>query len=120
MANFEKAHAIVMAHEGGYANDPHDNGGETYKGIARKKHPFWPGWKLIDLYKSQINFPGMLDRDEVLQQLVLSFYKTFFWDVLKLDKITDEAIAAELYDTAVNMGYWDGRSLFANGIESIE
>jgi lysozyme family protein len=104
MANFEKAHAIVMSHEGGYANDPDDKGGETYKGIARRKHPFWPGWALIDLYRMHSRFPTTLDDDEALQLLVLSFFKTQFWDVLKLDKVNHQNIAAELYDTAVNMG----------------
>lgn len=39
MADFDKAHLEVMGNEGGYANNPVDAGGETYKGIARK---FWP------------------------------------------------------------------------------
>lgn len=35
MAKFEHALQLLLQHEGGYVNDPDDQGGETYKGIAR-------------------------------------------------------------------------------------
>jgi len=33
-----KSH-LTLAHVGGYVKDPHDAGGETYKGIARRFNP---------------------------------------------------------------------------------
>lgn len=38
----------ILEEEGGYVNDPDDQGGETYCGIARKHHPGWPGWQTVD------------------------------------------------------------------------
>jgi lysozyme family protein len=55
MAHFKTAYALTMGHEGIYSNNPKDRGGETYKGIARKFHPSWEGWKAIDRMK---NKPG--------------------------------------------------------------
>lgn len=116
MANFEQAHKIVMAHEGGYANDPDDNGGETYKGISRKNFPKWLGWVIVDVVKNETKknahffavpidaLNNALSQDEKLQYAVHSFYKNTFWDALSLDQVNNQAIALELYDTAVNMG----------------
>jgi lysozyme family protein len=110
MANFKVAYDKTSIIEGGYANDPADNGGETYKGIARKFWPAWKGWAIIDVIKrtqgkaaSIINKAGEVNRE--LQSLVLSFYKANFWDSMNLDKMKSQDIANELYDTGVNMGY---------------
>lgn len=106
MAKFQDAFAVVMVIEGGYANDPDDSGGETYKGISRNNFPAWEGWKIIDAIKSKK--PQQLDYclkiDATLQAAVLKFYKTNFWDVLGLDYVTNQPIATELFDTGVNMG----------------
>jgi lysozyme family protein len=113
VADFKTAFELVMRIEGGYANDPDDNGGETYKGISRKNFPGWPGWKTVDLIKSTHpkNLDAALEGSVLVQGLVLGFYKTIFWDCLNLDKITNQAIATELFDTSVNMGQGWG-SLF--------
>ena len=103
MADFKTAYKITMAHEGGYANNPADTGGETWKGIARKKHPGWPGWVLVDKAKNG-DFPANLHSVKGLQDMVESFYKSKFWDYLKLDQVNNQKIANELFDTAVNMG----------------
>lgn len=103
MADFKTAYNITMAHEGGYANNPADTGGETWKGIARKKHPDWPGWTLIDKAKHG-DFPANLNSVPNLQYFVEQFYKVKFWDYLKLDQINNQKIANELFDTSVNMG----------------
>ncbi len=41
----------TLKHEGGYANNPNDKGGETYRGIGRKANPNWKGWGFIDQVK---------------------------------------------------------------------
>ena len=53
MAKFSEAEKITCKNEGGYANNPSDNGGETYAGIARKFWPNWSGWAKIDAIKKQ-------------------------------------------------------------------
>ena len=104
MAEFDDAYAITSAHEGGYVNDPVDRGGETYRGIARVHHPDWRGWKRIDAQRRKEDFPKSLKSDRTLQANVKSFYKQAYWDRFQGDEIADQAIANELYDTAVNMG----------------
>lgn len=104
MAEFNEAYQITSAHEGGYVNDPVDRGGETYRGIARVHHPDWSGWKRVDTARRKAGFPNSLDRDRTLQNNVKAFYKAAYWDRFKGDDISDQAVANELYDTAVNMG----------------
>lgn len=104
MADFKIAFIKTMDHEKGYSNHPKDRGGETYRGIARKFHPTWKGWELIDSYKKSKNFEPLLDKDAYLQRLVEEFYKETFWDYLALDKVMNQVIATELFDTSVNMG----------------
>lgn len=109
MATFKTAYDVVKANEGGYANNPNDRGGETFKGIARKIFPDWAGWKIIDAIKRVVGTdPDAINRAAAnnpgLQPLVLDFFKTNFWDVLQLDQVNHQAIALELFDTGVNMG----------------
>jgi len=107
MAKFEPAYEKTLANEGGYSNDPNDRGGETWKGIARKMHPQWPGFVLIDEVRKNTNkdqFVRALSVDEELDQLVQDFYKAEFWDKLMLDKITSQDVANEIFDTAINQG----------------
>ena len=104
MANFEEAYYKTMGHEGGYVNDPHDAGGETYKGIARKYNGDWDGWSIIDSQKGSSYFPGCLDGDDDLQDNVHAFYKHRYWDVNKLDQVSSQTVGEEMFDTGVNMG----------------
>ena len=104
MANFEPAFQKTMGHEGGYSNDPVDQGGETYRGVARRFHPDWPGWKIIDSQKNNPNFPKILDGNADLQNHVKRFYKDTFWSRFQGDALPDQGLAEELFDTAVNMG----------------
>jgi lysozyme family protein len=104
MASFSTSYTITAKVEGGYANDPSDRGGETWRGIARKMHPGWIGWPIVDSLRQQASFPARLAQSVELQTAVLSFYKNEFWDALKLDYLEDQRVANELYDTAVNMG----------------
>jgi lysozyme family protein len=102
---FIKAYAITLSHEGLYANHPNDKGGETFKGIARKFHPKWKGWVIIDEYKTKPNFPQNLFKvSEAMDELTRRFYYEEFWLKMKLDKIGYQPILNELFDTGVNMG----------------
>lgn len=104
MANFKTAHSRVKVFEGGYANNPKDTGGETYKGVSRKANPRWAGWSIVDSYKSKSGFPKNLDSDTKLQNLVLDIYKKQYWDAIWGDKIKVQKVANDLYDMAVNAG----------------
>lgn len=104
MADFDQALAPVLAHEGGYVNDPDDLGGETYKGVARRFNASWSGWRRIDLAKRQRGFPASLARDRALQAAVREFYKQHYWDKFQGDDIPNQDVADELFDTGVNLG----------------
>lgn len=118
MADFNAAHKKVMGHEGGYALNPSDRGGETYKGIARKHHPKWGGWRYIDGTTGQMTKPPAygtpeyrrwvkyldmkLEEINALQTLVLSFYKDMFWK--RLGELEHQELATWVYDKDVNTG----------------
>jgi lysozyme family protein len=97
MADFSITYQKTSVFEGGYSNDPHDQGGETYKGISRKFHPDWSGWSILDLMNDKNT------KNSQLQSLVNSFYYNEFWKFLKCEKF-EQTIADELFDTAVNQG----------------
>ena len=104
MTDYNKAFdKIIPQYEGLYDNDPDDSGGETYRGIARSKHPEWQGWRLVDSYKSSSRFPKILEKDISLQNRVREFYKPEFWDKFKGDMLTQE-IAEEMFDQSINFG----------------
>lgn len=97
--------AVITRFEGGYVNDPDDPGGETYRGIARRGHPNWPGWSIVDAAKGRPDFPACLEKDASLQSIVRGFYKARYWDAFWGDALPD-AIAVELFDQAVHIGPW--------------
>ena len=104
MANYKSAILKVLLTEGGYANDPDDSGGETYKGIARNFWPRWSGWVIIDIAKKQHGYELALNRNMQLNDDVIAFYKVNFWDKVGGDFIKDQSIANNLVDAAVNEG----------------
>lgn len=108
MADFNQAYTKTMQAEGGYANHPSDRGGMTYKGIARKFNPGWPGWFTVDQALKQTGIASQINKllaaDLDLQARVNRFYKVAYWDVNRLDEFTSQSIANELFDTGVNMG----------------
>jgi lysozyme family protein len=110
MANYKQAIGKVLVSEGGYVNDPDDNGGETYKGISRKFWPEWLGWTIIDALRKESKFPkkpvtrNEIEIDNQLQYEVQMFYYHQFWIKVGGDQINDQLIADMLIDAAVNEG----------------
>jgi lysozyme family protein len=102
MADFVAAMKEVLGEEGTYSNHPEDNGGETYMGIARNRHPNWAGWVIIDGLRGNPNFPAVLDTIPQLHKLAWEFYTDEgFW---KYDKVESQQVARKLLDIGVNMG----------------
>ena len=95
MAEFNPAFEKMISDEGGYqlTNIPGDRGGMTYAGIARNANPDWAGWQFID----RKDFGGAT-------QLVREFYKVNFWDRIRGDNLTNQAIAETIFNFAVNTG----------------
>lgn len=102
MAEFLAAYKKTAATEGGYVNDPSDNGGETYGGISRKFHPEWEGWRILDTYKPLKT--GQIINDTRLESAVRTFYYRTYWQPINGNAMDDQAIAEKLYDIGVNRG----------------
>lgn len=106
MTNLHAALTDYFGHEGLYSNDPKDPGGETWMGIARKRHPGWRGWSLIDELRPRSHerqFVAKLTADLDLGEAVEDFYSNE-WRRLGLDKISSPAVAAELFEAGQNTG----------------
>jgi lysozyme family protein len=110
---FTKAMAHEVSSKGGYANIPHDRGGETYSGISRRWWPSLPIWPIIDEHKKHMAaFPSAkptlnerLNADSNLHEMVRDFYRDEFWKRPKLNQVAaiSADIAVEMFDTGVNM-----------------
>ncbi len=87
MADFNKAIGKTLAHEGGakFTDDPIDRGGATKYGISQRAYP-------------------NVDIRNLTEQQARDIYKRDYWDRVHADKITSQAIAENIFDTAVNMG----------------
>jgi lysozyme family protein len=118
MAKFNIAFQKMLSHEGGYANDPDDRGGETYKGIARSSHSDWPGWRIIDKYNANPALRSLLTKDIDLPQNVDQFYWTNFWFPLNADRIQNQSVADSIFDFGVNAGIQTGIRLAQAIIEA--
>lgn len=87
--NFEKAFERLILIEGGYSNHPYDPGGKTKYGITEstaRAHGYKGEIKDLDLCWAK------------------SIYKKSYWDINRLDDITDSNIQNEIFDTGVNCG----------------
>lgn len=117
MADFAVYFPLLLINEGGYVFDPHDPGGETWRGISRVFNPHWSGWVLVDAYKAKPDWPAdcrvaprnklataVLEKDATLANLVQSFYQAQYWDNLHLSSIKSQCIASQLCDIGVNSG----------------
>ncbi len=82
---FNKAFEELIGIEGGYVNDPTDRGGETKYGISKRSYPN------VDI------------RNLSLEQ-AKEIYYCDYWKKSGCDAILKYEIAAEIFDTAVNMG----------------
>ena len=52
------------------------------------------------------DFYKALSKNELLPDLVRSFYKRKFWDRLSLDGINNQGLCNEIFDISVNMGVY--------------
>lgn len=104
---FQKAMSFTLDIEKGYSNNPNDKGGETYCGIARKYHPSWEGWQIIDDIKEEYANTGAFPERALQERAypkVIPFYRDNFWKPLMLDKVHLINIAIKIFDMGVNLG----------------
>ena len=82
--NFDKFIERVLAHEGGYVNNPRDPGGETQWGISKRSYPN------VDIKR--------LTRDQAKE-----IYRLDFWLAAGCDRMPP-LVGFQLLDGAVNSG----------------
>ncbi len=106
MADFEIAYGETELFEGGSVNDPVDRRGETHRGAARRFHPDWEGWQIVDQYKKDYpdDFKRRINDDQRLVDLSRQLYREKFWDPIKGDEISNQQVANKVFDTGVNQG----------------
>lgn len=94
MAEFNKAIENTLAKEGGarFTSDPSDRGGATKYGISQSAYPD-------------------LDIRNLTEDQAREIYKRDYWDRIRGDEITSQAIAENLFDSCVNMGVRTGSRL---------
>lgn len=115
MALFELAKKETNGNEGGWANNPADAGGETYRGVARKFHPKLALWEYVDMAKEELGACTPENRQQwvrklnanlaqipALQAAIDTFYRAGYWDANRLTLITSQAVANWIYDHCVN------------------
>ena len=81
---FEEIIEIVLEHEGGYVNDPHDRGGETKYGIAKKFNPD-------------------VDIKNLTKEGAKEIYYEKYWKPSKADQVPDR-LKHIYFDMVVNFG----------------
>lgn len=117
MASMDKVFDIMLKLEfNSPANALHVNKtetGYTFMGIYQKAHPNLVMWKQIDetvkRHKKLSDASIELYSNKVLLEEVKMFYKKNFWDRMRLDDITDQHKANEMFVFGVNAGC--GRSV---------
>lgn len=96
-ALFSKAFDELIGIEGGYVNDPTDRGGETKYGISKR------------------SYPNEDIRGLTLQRAKEIYYKDF-WQKTGADRVYDDKISNELFDTGVNMGVGTATRFFQQAL----
>jgi lysozyme family protein len=82
---FEQAVEVVLAHEGGYVNNPADPGGETKHGISKRSYPH-------------------LDIQALTKEQAKEIYYRDWWAKYRYREIRDLAVGTKVFDLSVNMG----------------
>jgi lysozyme family protein len=90
--NFSRALKLVLAHEGGWADNPKDPGGATMKGVtlANFRRYVKPGATKDDLRK-------------ITDAQVATVYRRYYWDAVAGAELPD-GIDYAVFDFAVNSG----------------
>lgn len=90
--NFDKCFALVLAHEGGYVNDPRDPGGRTNLGVTQRAWEAFLNRSVTEAEMRKLTPPD-----------VKAFYKAMYWDRLKGDQLP-AGVDYAAFDLAVNSG----------------
>lgn len=90
--NFEACRGFTLAAEGGFTNNPHDNGGATNFGITLQTLQAWRGHPVI-----------VDDVRNMTEAEALQIYKANYYNPIKGDQLPI-SLAVVAFDAAVNSG----------------
>lgn len=105
----ERALKLLRTIEGGYVNDPRDNGGATNHGVSiHEVRRLDSAGHLPAFLKDalDVNDDGKIDELDVpgwTWSTACEFYRRFYWSPLRLDEMPFP-VALVLFDSAVNEG----------------
>jgi lysozyme family protein len=132
--SFESAYTFTARFEGGYAKNPADPGGETFRGISRVAWPDWPGWPVIDRIKKALDDRhGFLPWDRVsswkkidkealnyqeLFGLVKDFYLTNIYKPVKAWNLPED-VTDKLFDLNVNLSPSSAGKVFQRALNDV-
>lgn len=105
MATFDLAHKNTAQFEGGYTDNPDDNGNWT--GAAKGKGKLIGtnlGITAWELKAFLGHMPTVQDMKNLSHSDAAAIFKSKYWKVLRGDEIKDQEIANSIYDSCVNMG----------------
>jgi lysozyme family protein len=91
--NFKPSLAAVLVHEGGYVNDPRDNGGATNKGVTQAVYDDW---------RTKHGLPHQSVK-AITANEIEQIYKGGYWDAIRGDDLP-LGLDYAMFDFAVNSG----------------
>ena len=102
MTRFDRLIKMILLHEGKLANDKDDAGGITNYGVSLRFAAATGDFELFDA-----DHDGDIDAFDIVAltpERASAAYREYFYDVMQINQIADELLAAHLLDFAVNAG----------------
>lgn len=93
MDRFTRAFSYVYGNEQGYVSDPDDSGGPTNYGVTIKTLEQWRGRPVT---------AEDVKRLEIVE--AMSILKKLYWNALRCDEVSNDAVAMVLFDAGVLFG----------------
>lgn len=100
MANIKPLVDKIIRLEGGWSNDPDDNGGQTNMGVTLKT------WQSVGYDKNKDGSIDSKDLKIINKEDVELVIRKIAWDKWKADEIKNQSIAEFLVDWVYNSGNW--------------
>lgn len=93
VTSYSRALALVLEHEGGFVNNPHDPGGATHRGVTQRVYTAW-----LRARERQPRSVIHITMDEVAD-----IYRDGYWEHIRADEMPP-GLDYAVFDYAVNSG----------------
>ena len=126
MSTFDLAIPTILAHEGGFVDDPDDPGGATNWGISLRYYRKldWPNIDVdvMGLGDGDLDGDGDVDVDDIkvmTRYQALAIYNSQWWVRYKYYLINPQVIATKVFDLSVNMGAGRAHRLLQQALRAV-